>query len=727
MADEESEPPGPVPQLRPAGPVPARSSKWAPLLAVCAVVAWNLWSLWAESKPVAFLNDASVHELMVRFAAQKISQGHLPFTSWFPYIGLGSAQYLHYQSLGSVLVGLAGAVVGGNTAFAWSTYLLISLWPFVVYFSARLFGLSPLASSAAGVLAPFMVSFTGVGYERGAYIWIGGAQVWTQLVGSWLLPFAWACTWKAFSRPRWAWAAATLVAATTATHFLSGYLAFLGIMVIAAVASGPWRQRLARGALLFGGSMVAAAWVVVPLVTLSKWSAINQELAATDYVQGYGARTELGWLFKGQMFDARRDLPVITALVLAGIALALWRWHGDALSRALPALFVASLLLSFGPTTWGRLADLVPAHSDLYFRRFMMGCQLAGIYMAGTAVASGWAAAKALAARARANQLARRAGLAFVVLGAIACCVPAVDQIASLDRRDAATIEAQRQSQATEGAAMAPIISYIKRHGGGRVYAGMGSNWGQSFTVGFVPVYKYLQSYDVDETAYVVPTLSLMLDPLADFDDNDPADFPLFGTRYILVPYGMSAPVPAHRVMVSGTYALWAIGRSGYASTVQVKGVLDADRADIGGLSLGFLASVGPNQDMAVQWPGLPPPSTAPAGPTQPVAVPGTVNYVRAHLAQGAMEIGVTMHTPGDLLAAIAYDPGWHAWVDGKPVATVMLAPAVTGVRLGRGRFRVVLRYQGYRWYPELWLAGLAGLLALGVADRALWRRWGPA
>jgi hypothetical protein len=187
----------------------------------------------------------------------------------------------------------------------------------------------------------------------------------------------------------------------------------------------------------------------------------------------------------------------------------------------------------------------------------------------------------------------------------------------------------------------------------------------------------------------------------------------------------MSAPVAARRVMVSGTYALWVVSNSGYASTVQVTGVLDADRADIGGLSLGFLASVAPNQDMAVRWPGLPRPSAAPAAPEQSVAAPGTVDYVRAHLAQGNMEIGVTMHTAGDVLAAIAYDPGWHAWVNGKPAPTQMLAPALTGVRLGPGHYRVLLRYEGYRWYPELWLAGLAGVLALAAADTALWRRWG--
>ena len=71
------------------------------------------------------------------------------------------------------------------------------------------------------------------------------------------------------------------------------------------------------------------------------------------------------------------------------------------------------------------------------------------------------------------------------------------------------------------------------------------SIWGQEFTVGYVPVYKYIESQDIDEVAYTVPSLSLMLDPEIEFDEDDPADYALFGVRYMLLPTGMAPPVPA--------------------------------------------------------------------------------------------------------------------------------------------------------------------------------------
>jgi hypothetical protein len=112
-----------------------------PWLVVGATVAWCLLSLRAETATVPYLDDSSIHEQMVRFATLRIQGGHLPLTSWFPYLGLGSPQFLHYQPLGSMLAGAAGLVLGPDAAFHWALYLLMCAWPVSVYASGRLFGL----------------------------------------------------------------------------------------------------------------------------------------------------------------------------------------------------------------------------------------------------------------------------------------------------------------------------------------------------------------------------------------------------------------------------------------------------------------------------------------------------------------------------------------------------------------------------------------------------------
>jgi len=96
-----------------------RARRW-PWLLVGLAVAWNLVSLRAETLGVSYLDDSSVHEQMVRFATQQFRAGHLPLTSWFPFLGLGSPQFLHYQSLPAMLTGLIGLVVAPDVAFRWT-------------------------------------------------------------------------------------------------------------------------------------------------------------------------------------------------------------------------------------------------------------------------------------------------------------------------------------------------------------------------------------------------------------------------------------------------------------------------------------------------------------------------------------------------------------------------------------------------------------------------------
>ncbi len=689
---------------------------------VLAVTAWNLWSLRAVLAPVSYLYDASVHERMVQYATADISAGHLPFTSWFPYMGMGSEQFLHYQSLGAVLTGLAGTIVGAGTAFRWSTYLLVALWPLVVYVSGRVWGLRRAVAGIAGAIAPFVVSFTGIGFERGAYSWTGGAQVWTQLFGSWALCMGWALTWRALNQPRIAWLAAAVDGLTIDFHFLSGYLALLGIAVMALLVPAPSLERLRRGAFIFAGSLLSASWVVVPLVLTSKWAAQNQALATTPYVRGYGARQELDWLFTGQLFDARRWWPALTVVVLGGALLAVRRWRSDATGRALLGLFVASYLMSFGPTTWGAVMDLVPAHADLYFRRFTMGVQLAGVYLGATFVVAAWTTVirKLGGAQTILHSRSWRVAAAGVfTAGTVAWFVPAWSEIASYDVQDSAVVHTQQASDRAAGPYLSPILAYIKSHGGGRLYAGLSDNWGAHFLVGYVQMYKYLETKNVDLMAYMVPTLSPMLGAESYFVETDPADYGVFGIRYLLLPTGSLPPVPCRHVMTQGPYTLWERPQDGYSEVVDVYGFVDEDRADVGSVSAPLLASLGAHEDAAVRWDGAAVPLTPPGAPPIGTQIPpGRVVSEAAHLSSGYLSARVDMRRPGSLLASVAFDPGWRAVVDGKPAPVSMLAPAVMGVAVGPGEHTVVLRFYGFSWYPELWALSLAAVAGMAMYGR---------
>ncbi len=673
--------PQPGPGPAPPEPTPRTPAWFAPWLVVALALAWGLWELRPELRAVPYLDDSSLHEQMVRAAAARISQGHLPLTSWFPYLGLGSPQFLHYQSLPSMVSGAIGTVVDPDTVFRWSLYLLLALWPLAVYWGARLFGLSRWTAASAAAVAPFLASAAGIGYETKAYVWVGYG-VWTQLWASWTLPLAWGFTYRALSSFRHARAllAVLFIMLTVALHYETGYLAFVPLVVWPFVVPSDLWRRIGRAVLLGAAALSASAWVIVPLLDQSHWAARNQVLEGTGLENGYGANQMLTWLFTGNLYDNNHSpawLPVITILVAVGIGVCIARWRSFAAGRALVIIWVVTLLMTFGRTTFGSLYDIVPGSSDIFIRRFEMGVQLSGILLAGIALVflgqlvlrgalllfpedrRGWAA-----------QPAGRgivAGLCIVSL--VIVLAPAWSSMDTYDAHNATNIGLQAQSDAQQDPQIDQLLSYVRAHPQGRVYAGSPTNWGENFVVGAVPVFKYLESKDIDEVGYTLRTASLMTDPEYYFDETNPGDYPLFGIGYIITPASMAAPVQADKVGCSGDYCLWSLPDAGYIHVYDTTGTLTATRADVGTLSETLLNSplLDEQRDLTVAFNGqAAAPPTAAADSFALQGSPGHVVVEHADLANGSASAVVQANRRATVVLSASYDPGWHATVNGQ-------------------------------------------------------------
>jgi hypothetical protein len=693
-----------------------RTAAWWPWLVVAAAAGWNLVNLRALTLSVAYDDDSSVHEQMVRFATAQLRAGHLPLTSWFPFLGEGSPQFLHYQSLPAMLAGAVGLLTGPDVAFRWSLYLLLSLWPVSVYLAARSFGGSRAwagtagagraAAAASAAMAPFLMSVTGVGYEQSAYVWTGFG-VWTQLWAMWTLPIAWGWSWRAIRDGRGYFRAILLTALTVALHFETGYLALSVLLVWPLVAGRPIACRVRRAAVVLGGSLLASAWVIVPLLQQRPWASVNEPLQTTGLVNGYGARQVLDWLFTGQLLDSGR-LPVITVLAALGLALAWLAWSSDANSRVLLVALGVCLLFAFGRTTFGSFVDVIPGSADLFFRRFMMGVQLAALLLAGRGAA--WLAARCV--RLLEAWVPRwRAVLspAVALVAAVAVLAPAWLQLDAYDRQDSAAIAVQRHADSTEGADLDHLIAVIKRDGGGRTYAGMPSNWGQDFTVGTVSVFQYLESRDVDEVGYTLRTASLMTDPEYYFNEHDPSDYRLFAIRYLILPAGQQPPVPARLAMRSGPYTLWTINGDGYIQAGQIVGEISANRTNVGTRSVPLLDSglAANGAYLGVNY-GSGGGADGPLPTVRSQSPAGTVNAESTDLGAGEASATVRMRQAGVVVLSASYDPGWTATVNGRPRPIRMVAPALVAVDVPAGTDHVVFRFHGYGYYPALFaLSGL--------------------
>jgi hypothetical protein len=690
--------------VRPLADGGGRAAVWWPWSVVAAAAGWNLVNLRGLTLGVAYNDDSSLHEQMVRFATAQLRAGHLPLTSWFPFLGEGSPQFLHYQSLPAIVTGLAGLAVGPDVAFRWSLYLLLSLWPISVYLAARAFGAGRPAAAASAAMAPFLVSITGVGYEQQAYVWTGFG-VWTQLWASWTLPLAWGWSWRAIRDGRGYLRAILLTALTVALHFETGYLALSVLLAWPFVAGRPLVTRLRRAAVILGGSLLAAAWVIVPLVEQGRWAAVNEPLQGTGLVDGYGARDVMHWLLSGQLLDYGR-LPVISVFAALGLGLAWLAWSSSAEARALLAALAVCLLFAFGRTTFGSLVVVIPGSADIFFRRFMMGVQLTALLLAGRGAA--WLAARCVRLlQARVPRWRPGLSPAVALAAAAAVLAPAWLQLGAYDRQDGAAIAGQRLADSTEGADLDRLVAVIGRDGGGRTYAGMPSNWGQDFTVGTVPVFKYLESLDVDEVGYTLRTASLMTDPEYYFDDQDPSDYRLFGIRYLILPARNRPPVPARLTMRSGPYSLWTIG-GGYIQAGQIVGEISADRTNVGVRSIPLLHSslAADGAYLSVSYGPGGGDGRLPTVRSQSSA--GTVSTESTDLADGQASATVRMRRPGVAVLSASYDPGWTATVNGRQEPVRMVAPALVAVDVPAGTGHVVFRFHGYGGYPALFtLSGL--------------------
>jgi hypothetical protein len=692
-------------------------------LVLAVAVGFGLFELRAEMSVFAYLNDEAFHLGMVQLASNLLRAGHNPLSAWYPLLNLGSPEFLHYQSLPAMVTGAFGTVVGVRHAFAWSSYLLLATWPFSTFFSARLLGWSRWTAVAVACASPLVMSAAGLGYDYGSYLWIGYG-VWTQLWAMWTLPLAIGFSWQAISQRRHILAAVVFNALTIAFHYETGYLAAGAIVVLglAGGSGGRIRQRIGNMVTLALLSALAAAWILVPVIVNSRYAARNEFLENTVDANSFGARRVLGWLVNGQLLDKGR-LPVLTILLAVGLVTCLIRFRRDERCRVLVVLWVVYLVAFFGRPTLGPVIDLLPGSRDLFLRRFVCGVDFVSLLVIGV----GAAQLARLARRVVSSITPRVDALAIpgvAALVGLAVLAPAWTQVASYAGHDARDIRFQISSDALEGRQVNALLRIVESRGGGRVYAGLLTNWGKSFFVGYVPVYEYLADAGIDSIGFTLRTASLMSDAEPYFEETNPGDYALFAVRYLLLPLGMSPPVPAMITAQEGRYALWTLPDVHYVQVVDTVGSIAENRTDIGAKSSAFISSLGPEEAKyrTVAYDG-----DRAAKPTlgrgeTAAGVAGRVMSVRPDLDRGTLRAVVEARRRAVVVLSASYDPGWHATLDGKPAAIEIVEPAMPAVEVPAGRHVVVFTYVGFEYYWELFV--LLGVSLLGaVFLGARWKR----
>ncbi len=680
---------------------------------------FGLIVLWPEQRDVWYLNDASVHRSMVRWASDRLREGHLPFDGWYPYLSLGASRFHHYQSLPHILTGTV-SLAGGDGTFRWSLYLLLSFWPVSVFAGGRLLGLRPWPAAAAALMSPLLASAPGLGYEWGSYVW-RGSGTWAQLWGMWALPFAWGLGWQAIARGRRLWLAALVLGLTICLHLLTGYLALCCLAVFVVAAPRELVRRLGRAALVVAGALLASAWMLVPLLTDAGWTVNDEFSRGTIYYDSFGARRILTWLGTGGIFDRGR-LPAITLLVGVGLVFAFVHARRHEQSRVLIGLGLVSLVLFFGRPTLGPIADLLPGGPDLFLRRFISGVHLAGLYLAGLGAvfAVGWL-----------QRLVGRRGPsrtpAIVVAAVIGVVVlaPAMWERVGFENQGARWIEEQAAAEATDGLGYEALVQRAHALGPGRIFSVLRGTGASRYRIGQVPAYAALLNLQADAIGFTRPTWSLASPAEYRFRIDNPTHPPLFGVRYVIRETG-EPPQGAERIASSGRHVLWMLPESDYMQVIDTVAPIAVDRRNIGEQTSSILTSGLPGRRFL--------PTLAFGGRTAAAATLGR-NELPSTSAGEVLEsfagpaegvFGGRVATDRDdavVLFAASFDPRWAAFVDGEQAPTQMVAPGLVGVPIDRGRHQVFIAYQPYPHYLRLVLVGILSVAGLALGQWFLRRR----
>lgn len=684
----------------------------SPLALVVFAVGFNLWVLKAETTSVQNLNDSSWHLELIRWAAGRIEDGHVPLDGWFPYLTLGWPQFHHTHSLPYILTAYLGVAVGTHQAYLWTLYLLLALWPICTYWGLRLLGWNKWHAAAAALVSPVLISTPNYGYEHGSYVWQGyGVQ--SQLWGMWLLPIALGLSWRAVSQNRFRTAAALAVGLTITAHLLEGYLALLSLGLWVLLTPREILGRIGRALLVGIGGLAASAWLLVPLLTDAKWGGGAEFFQNTVLLNSHGAKRVLVWLVTGEIYDAGR-FPVVTLLVFAGVLICVTRFRRDERARAALAFWVLSLLLFFGPASFGQSIKLLPFSGSILFHRFIAGVHLGGIILAGIGAASlGQLVVKVAQRLPKINQPA--AAVVMMILG-ILFLFPAWGQVSSYDQRGADLIRYQQLQELSDGRDLRVLIDQIKSSGAGRVYAGMTNNWGRDYKIGHVPVYTVLANSDLDAIGFLFRLGSISTDIEARFDETNLLHYNLFNVKYILMPETRRPSVTATLLARQGRHTLWQVGTTGYLHVVDTTEAIVVNRSPTMGREMARILE-SPQLRLGayptVSFAGSPPgPITSQVGATL-TSPPGLITLESVVPADGIFSGRVLANRPAVVLLKSSYHPRWRATMDGVRVPTFMVAPSFVGALVPPGDHSVGFTYVPYPHYPGL--LALAGLVLFGL------------
>ena len=663
------------------------------------------------------LNDNVYHFTLCERMVQALDRGENPLDCWSSEWSMGYPVLRIYQPLAHMIVVgiflLLGKSVSLMTVFVWVRFFSQVLLPLTFFAAARLMGLPRLTAAAAALLAPMISTNFLYGVEYGSYTW-AGSGLFPQAVASHFLLLSLGLAVAAIRQGRRLVLTGIMAGLAFLCHSIYGYMAGLSVLLLAVLPDAiPRWDRFRRVVVVGAVALLLAAFQLVPLLTdgavinHSRWEAVWKW-------NSFGAGDVLTKLFTGELLDHGR-VPVLTALAFLAVGLWIWNWRKGRPTDAIQGYLLLGTafwtLVFFGRDFWGPLLTLLGVSPDMHLHRVIAGAQIFLVLLAATALARLWSA------------MSRRWSPAIAAIVTAILLVPMVRDRATNLSNNARWGRNNLIAYDKVKDDISSVIALAQRNGG-RVYAGLAAGWGGKFRVGEVPFYAFLSEANVPALSFLYHSMALTGETMVKFNEWNPAHYLLFNIHTVIAPPGTALPPFLQPITQIGQFGVYNSLGGNYFEVVDALSSVKTTKNNFYDINDRWLASdwVLKRIHLYLDWRGDAPkwiPRIAPEDqlPKMPMLnFPGEVtNEVRTGENYQA---DIDARRICYALLKMTWHPNWKAYVDGKPVETVMLSPGFIGVPLGAGHHHIFCRYESGNLKSSLAIVGLIGVALFALGER---------
>ncbi|MEI7925998.1 MAG: hypothetical protein WCI61_07425 [Chloroflexota bacterium] len=696
---------------------------WLLVAIVALPMIFNAITLWPEvTERVPNVNDDAFHQLMIRSASDAIARGENALDSWGPEMDAGAPRFLYYQNLPAIFVIALDRITLGQ--FDLFDLLNLTRWalmvglPLTVFWSARRLEFSVVAAAGAAAAASLLSADHKYGIEFDSFVWRGWGM-YTQLWAIHLSFITLACLWRLARTGRGAVAAIVAASALVVSHLLyAEMMVITGAVVVLVGLVGldraTLRQRLAQFAAVGGAIALITSYLWVSYLQFGPYVGESPYDAAWK-LDSFGATAILEWLTQGELYDHGR-WPVLSIAAVAGGASLLFVHRRSRLLVA--TLFVVWLVLYFGRSVWGPLADHIPAGSMLLFHRFIGSFHIASILLMGMGFELVWLACTMLPRPV--------AALAAAVVCVGLLTPPMMERRAYYADNASWMADVTRDYQADPD--VSKILATLRALPAGRTYAGLRSNWGDKMRLGQVQWYRVLVFEGMQVISPPLPSINLNSDLMFHFNDQDAVFYDLFDVRYVLAPSGLPVPDFLTPLLTTRRYTLYRAPSSGAAvfATQTVRRAADT-KPNLFLQNRAWLLGADPAARSFIRW-DYPAAPTAAGTPLAGCAQGAITNEVDA---PASINVRTTCASAATLVFKTTYHPNWRVSVDGVEQPAFMVSPSYIGVEVPAGTHEVRAEYRSSTVRTTLLVIGFVTLALVltscPLGRRLLPARWRPA